>query len=174
MKNSCRLRPILVCILSLTMPHLISSARAAETSASDRQAVLDVIQKFFDTMAAKDTEGAKATLLADGQYYAVRDDANGQIVRRRTHEEYLAGLATGKGRSLERMWDATVMVHGRIAMVWTPYDFHRDGKFTHSGIDAFTLVKTDGGWKIAGVVYTVEPNVPSRHPAGPPPVGPGN
>lgn len=155
------------------MPQTMPKAIAREADAADRKPVLEVVQKFFDTMAAKDAEGAKATLLSDGQYYSVRDDPKGVILRRRTHEEYLAGVATGKDRPLERMWDATVMVHGRVAMVWTPYDFHRNGKFTHSGVDVFTLVKTDDGWKIAGVVFTVEPNAPSKHPSGPPPAAAG-
>ena len=46
-----------------------------------------------------------------------------------------------------------------IATVWTPYDFWIDGKFSHCGIDAFDLVKTDEGWKIAGGSYTLEDKV---------------
>ncbi|MBI4622079.1 MAG: nuclear transport factor 2 family protein [Verrucomicrobia bacterium] len=174
MKHRSRLPLLLFFLVSLAMPQTTSSATATGANAGERKSVLDVVQRFFDTMAAKDVDGARAVLLPDGQYYAVRDDPGGFVLRRRTHEEYLAGLATGKDRPLERMWDATVMVHDRIAMVWTPYDFHRNGKFSHSGIDVFTLVKTDGGWKIAGLAFTVEPKTPSQHPAGPPPVAPGN
>jgi hypothetical protein len=68
---------------------------------------------------------------------------------------------------LERMWDARVLIHGRIAVLWTPYDFHRDGKFSHCGVDAFSLVKTDDGWKIAGFIYTVEPEGCRPSPLGP-------
>ena len=174
MKQHAHIPLVLVFIVSMAMPQGMSSAIAAETNASERKPVLDVVQKFFDTMAAKDDDRAKAVLLPDGQYYAVRNDPGGLVLRRRTHEEYLARMATGKDRPLERMWDATVMVHDRIAMVWTPYDFHLNGKFTHSGVDVFTLVKTDGGWKIAGLVFTMEPNTPSQHPAGPPPAATGN
>ncbi len=45
------------------------------------------------------------------------------------------------------------MLHGRIAVVWTPYDFHNDGELSHCGIDALSLLMTDEGWKIAGVTY---------------------
>ena len=38
----------------------------------------------------------------------------------------------------------------------TPYDFWIDGKFSHCGIDAFDLIKTEEGWKLAGGVYTIE------------------
>ena len=41
-------------------------------------------------------------------------------------------------------------------MVWTPYDFHIDGRFSHSGIDVFTVVRTADGWRIASIAYTVD------------------
>ena len=59
-----------------------------------------------------------------------------------------------------------VRLHGTVATVWTPYDFWIDGKFSHCGIDAFDLVKTASGWKIAGVVFTVEPKC-EPSPLGP-------
>lgn len=146
------------------------TAAPASTPAVDpaeRGAVLGVVQQFFDAMAARDVVAARRTLLPDGQFYVVRADASGTVTRR-THEDYLARLSEGKERLLERIWDPIVTVHGRIATVWAPYDFHRDGGFSHSGVDAFTLIRTGEGWRIASLVYTVEPAVPSRHPAGPP------
>jgi len=56
----------------------------------------------------------------------------------------------------ERMWNPEVRIRGFIASVWTPYDFWSDGKFSHCGVDAFNLIKTDEGWRIAGGTYTVE------------------
>jgi hypothetical protein len=99
----------------------------------------------------------------------MRHDAKGTAVSRRTLDEFVARFGTAKESVLERMWDPTVLIHDRLATVWTPYDFHRDGKFTHSGIDVFTLARTDTGWKILDLAFTVEPSTPSQHPAGPPP-----
>jgi hypothetical protein len=144
------------------------AATAQERGESAQAAVLAVVQQFFDGMTAADAEASRATLVPDGQYYSLRSDLKGVVLRRRTHEEYLAGLGKAKERLLERIWDPKVTVQDRIATVWAPYDFHRDGKFSHSGVDVFTLVHTDDGWKIAGLVFTVEPNSPSKHPAGPP------
>ena len=36
-------------------------------------------------------------------------------------------------------------------------EFQLNGKTTHCGIDVFSLVKSDGGWKIAGLMWTQEP-----------------
>ncbi len=55
-----------------------------------------------------------------------------------------------------KVWDPKILIHKEIAVVWTKYDFHREGKFSHCGVDAFNLIKTPEGWKISGIIYTVE------------------
>ncbi len=68
----------------------------------------------------------------------------------------------------ERYWDPTVLVRGSIAVVWTPYQFWADGKTSHCGIDVFDLLKEQGVWKIANVMWTVEPDAcPVTPPQGP-------
>ncbi len=54
------------------------------------------------------------------------------------------------------MWESKVLIHGRIAVVWTAYDFFRNGEFEHGGVEAFNLLKTNAGWKIAGTIFTHE------------------
>jgi hypothetical protein len=66
------------------------------------------------------------------------------------------------------MWTPAVHVHGAIAVVWAPYDFHIDGKFSHCGVDTFSLVRTATGWQISGISYTVEPTGCAASPLGPP------
>jgi hypothetical protein len=39
-------------------------------------------------------------------------------------------------------------------MVWTPYRFIFNGKFSHCGVNSFTLVKLNGEWKINYVIDT--------------------
>lgn len=146
----------------------LAAAPAVPPESPERAAVLAVVQQFFDAMAASDAAALRATAEPTFQFHAVRNDDKGTAVTRRTLDEFVARFGPGRESVLERMWSPTVLIHDRIATVWTPYDFHRDGKFTHSGIDVFTLARTDGGWKITYLAFTVEPNVPSQHPAGPP------
>ncbi len=134
-------------------------AQGPSTSTSDpeREAVLTVIQAFFDTMAAKDVAGARRVVLPEGRFHAV-DQRDGKIRSGTfTNENYLKDLAApNKPNVRERMWNPEVRIRGFIASVWTPYDFWTDGKFSHCGVDAFNLIKTDEGWRIAGGTYTVE------------------
>jgi len=142
-------------LLALAIPQPASAQ-------DDTEEVLAIVQRFFDTMTAKDTAGARQVLVLDATYFSVREDTGGTRVRRSTNRAYVEGLSTQTDEWYERMWDPQVMIHGAIAVVWTPYDFRRNGEFSHCGVDAFTLIKTDDGWKIAGVVYTVETECEER------------
>lgn len=69
----------------------------------------------------------------------------------------------------ERGYRPEVRVQGPIAMVWYPYDLYIDGKWSHCGIDVFTLLKHGGKWRIATLVWSAEqPPVCATHPDGPP------
>ncbi len=136
------------------------------SKADDRSAVLAVVQGFFDTMTAKDAEAARRLLVPEGAFHSIRRQ-DGKAVRRSfTNEAYLKDLPGTKQRLRERIWNPEVRIHGAVATVWAPYDFWRDGVFSHCGVDAFDLVRTDEGWKIAGGAYTVETE------CGPSPLGP--
>ncbi|HYE89130.1 MAG TPA: nuclear transport factor 2 family protein [Vicinamibacterales bacterium] len=124
--------------------------------AAEREAVLKAVQMFFDTMTERNVDGARAVLQPQGRFHAVRMRDGKPDVRAFANEEYLADLQASKQRMRERIWDADVRIRGAIATLWAPYDFWIDGKFSHCGIDAFDLIKTEEGWKIAGGVYTVE------------------
>jgi hypothetical protein len=107
-------------------------------------------------------------LLKGGQVHSTRDENGQQTVRSVAFDEFVRSAAASQARLLERMWDADVRVFGRIATVAAPYDFHRDGVFSHCGTDVFDLVKTPEGWKISGILYTVERQGCRPSPLGPP------
>jgi hypothetical protein len=132
-------------------------------------AVLRAVDELFAAMAAGDAERAGHVLLPEGQWVSVRPGADGaEVVAVMPHHQVLERLAEGTERWLERYWDPQVMVHGPVAVVWTPYDFYRDGEFSHCGMEAFTLVRGPDGWRITGATYTVEPTGCPPSPLGPP------
>lgn len=135
---------------------------------SDQDAVAAAVQQLFDAMAARDTLAARAVLLPEGRFFSIRDTDEGPRVGRSSHQDFLDQLTMPGDDWLERMWNPTITIHGRLAMVWTPYDFYRNGQFSHCGIDAFSLLKTADGWKIAGTTYTVESTGCPESPLGPP------
>ena len=148
-----------VAALMVLVTGVLSVGAAASVSQedADRRAVLAVVEKFFDTMTARDAAAARETLLIEGQFASIRDGVAQPSARVTPLSEYVEGLGAPGRLQEERMWNPTVMTHGRIAMVWAPYDFHNDNELSHCGVEVFSLLKTAEGWKIAGVTYTVEP-----------------
>lgn len=135
----------------------------------EETAVLVAVQQFFETMTGKDPAGAREVLDPEGDFVSVRWSEDGErIVRRSSNQAYLDGLEGEAEVYLERMWDSEVRVHGPIATVWTPYDFHIDGQFSHCGVDVFQLLLTEAGWTITGGTYTVERVGCPESPLGPP------
>lgn len=76
---------------------------------------------------------------------------------------------TGPPTFTERGFDATARVQDGVAQVWVPYDLYVGTAWSHCGVDAFTLMKSGGRWRVAALIYTIEqPPACRRHPAGPP------
>ncbi len=131
---------------------------------SEEKAILAVVQKLFDAMAAHDGEAVRAVSIANGRIFAAR--AAG--VANTSMEEFAVRMAGAKQKYLERIWEPNVQVRGAVANVWADYDFHVDGKLDHCGIDSFSLVKMPEGWKIAGLAFTSETTGCAPSPLGPP------
>src|SRR5262245_6163386 len=128
---------------------------------------MKTVQAFFDTMTARDVEGARNVLQPQGRFNAMSMKDGKPDVRAFANEEYLADLQASKRKMQERVWSPDVRINGLIATMIAPYDFWIDGKFSHCGVDTFNLIKTEDGWKIAGGVYTVEQKC-DPSPLGPP------
>ncbi|MDX1395975.1 MAG: DUF4440 domain-containing protein [Gemmatimonadota bacterium] len=134
---------------------------------AERRAVLATTQALFDVIASGDVEAGRELLTEDVVMISTATTAAGIRHSVQDREEFFETISSRSGM-LERMWDPTVMIHGTVATVWTRYDFHVDGEFSHCGVDAFSLVKSNDGWRIASIVWTVEPTGCEPSPLGPP------
>jgi hypothetical protein len=77
------------------------------------------------------------------------------------------GVAMG-GVVTERGFRPEVRINGPLAMVWYPYDLYRDGRWSHCGVDVFTLIRNEGRWRIATMSWSAEqPPACEPHPDGP-------
>jgi hypothetical protein len=143
--------------LLMTLALLAQTAAPAQTADGDRAQIIAAVQSFFDSMEKADAELAKKVLVPDARFYSASERDGKVTVRPSTGEAFVSGFSNpNRAKALERMWDPEVRVHGPIAQLWTRYDFHSNGTFSHCGIDAFNLVKMDDGWKIASATWTVE------------------
>jgi len=147
---------------SIALGFLIAVASVG--GAADTGAAL-VPQKLFDTMAANDGAGAKALFTPDANLVSVAPDGKVTVT---PIDKWTDRVSSSKDQWLERMWSLSMQEHNAIATVWGEYDFHLNGKFTHCGIDTLTLVKTNGEWRIAALVFTRETSGCPESPLGPP------
>lgn len=130
--------------------------RTATTSAADRDAIVAAVQAVFDAMRTRDTIALKAAFTPDAQLVSIRTVPGAPA---RVQTQPLAAFMTSVGRAreelVETMWDPRVDVAGDIASLWAPYDFRIGANFSHCGHDAVHLVRTESGWKITAITYTV-------------------
>ena len=86
-------------------------------------------------------------------------------------EKWTERLIGSKDAWLERIWDPQVLEHGGIAVIWAPYDFYVNGRFSHCGTDSVNLIKSEPGWRISGLSFTRQISGCPASPLGPPKAG---
>lgn len=149
--------------LVITVPVLTATPLRGAQPDPDVVAVLDVVDGFMRAISTNDV-AALAALTLEGTTTTVEspNPEGGTRLTRRTLEPQ----RYAKGAFREQYWDPVVHVRGRLAVVWTPYEFWLNGKTTHCGIDVFHMVRQDDGWRIAHLMWTVEPDAcPALRPA---------
>lgn len=122
----------------------------------DEQRVLSAVQAFFDVIASRDQQAGARLTVPEGVFVSVRLEDGRRSVRHFSNAEWLEGLGSGTEAYREAFdGEPTVLLEGDVAVVWAPYVFEIDGERSHTGTDAFTLLRTDEGWKVTGGAYTV-------------------
>lgn len=121
------------------------------------EAILATVDRFLLALAARDQAAFAACMLEQSMVHSLRQHQDSWRLRARTARESTADLGHGGQRLLETYWQPTVLQRGPIAVVWAPYRFQVDGSDSHYGVDVFDLVQVEGAWRIANIVYTVEP-----------------
>lgn len=137
---------------------------------------------------ATDAEGKAAIAVADSVLAALTSGDNATLARLTLDSAVVGGAGirdgverlslrswglylgrTGPSTFTERGFDPTVRVEDRVALVWLPYDLYLGDKWSHCGVDIFTLMKREGHWRVAALIYTIEqPPACRKHPSGPP------
>jgi hypothetical protein len=124
---------------------------------AEEAAILTIVDRFMSAVSTNDSK-AMAQLHVEGAVHiGVGTNASGGTTVNRRMVTPNDGKPSVSVRR-ERYWDPIVHVRGSIATVWTPYEFWRDGKTTHCGIDVFNMLKQDGVWRIVNAMWTVEPD----------------
>ncbi|NND73177.1 MAG: hypothetical protein HKN43_16510 [Rhodothermales bacterium] len=152
---------VVVALCAFTLTH----SGQAQTAEED---VYSIVSTFFDALLTADSTLMAGILLPGGQAHAIMPTDSTTRVRTSTHQQTLEQMASWTEPIVERMWDPTILVNGPLAVVWGPYDLYVGQEFSHCGVDTFTLIRSDDGWKISSIDYTIERGTCEMHPDGPP------
>jgi hypothetical protein len=144
------------CASVLVVVFVLVPWQTADAQSSARDSVVSTIQRVLDAMRARDTTGLRAAFDSTARLTSVPDSA-ARPTRPQTVSQFLTSIATAPpDRALdERMYDPEVRIEGPIAQVWTYYTFREGKTFSHCGIDALTLMRNGGGWRIVNWIWTV-------------------
>lgn len=149
--------PKSILLLSLLLAFSLS-ANAQRSGKSDKDLIQEKINVFFESLATQDTALFKSVTLPGGQTWAVKEVADSVRISRRSFEDRLKKFINPDQVIQERALDFEVKIHRQVAMAWVPYELDISGSFSHCGIDIFTLVKGNDGWKITTLAFTMEPD----------------
>ncbi|WP_290627447.1 nuclear transport factor 2 family protein [Altibacter sp.] len=121
-------------------------------SEADAKQVIDV---FFEGFHQGDTLKMRSVMAEELVMQTAFSDAQGNHkVSNGKASDLLLAIANRPETQQwdERLLDYKVQIDGNLAHVWTPYEFWLNGKFIHCGANAFTLAKTNEGWKILHLI----------------------
>jgi hypothetical protein len=129
---------------------------AQEKHDQDKKEILQKVQQFFDALETQDTVLYKSIILKDGQTWAISEKDGKVKYSMRQFSDRLKTLINPASIIQEKTLSSKVMIHKQIAMAWVPYTLDISGKFSHTGVDVFTLLKTSEGWKISTLAFTMD------------------
>jgi hypothetical protein len=144
---------------------LAAPARAAN---ADDAAIRQLVQQFQTAIVAHDgktlgslfvQEGGSWLSVLDEPTYAAAKARNpaAQRLEPSTWREF-ADFVTHSAKPIEeRFYNVRIDTNGTVASVWFDFDFLAGGKVTNRGSETWQLVRTDEGWKIQAMLFSVHP-----------------
>lgn len=130
----------------------------AEARPDAEAEVVATVERFLAAIMTHDKETWRALLLEGSNATVQVETPDGGWRFAALPYDRLAAFQDGPQTRDERepIWAPTALVRGNMALVWTPYEFLRDGERLHCGVDVFILQKVEGAWKIGSSAWTQE------------------
>ena len=132
----------------------ISAITFSQDSFSENDAK-QLIDTFFEGFHKGDTLIMKSVMVENLPNQTVFTNKEGKAnVIDGNISEFLKAIANRPADQVleEKLLDYKVQIDGNLAHLWTPYEFWFNGNFSHCGANAFTLAKTEDGWKIVHLI----------------------
>jgi cyanophycinase len=133
-----------------------SGSRVMPETVREEVEVLAAMNRLFEAMRTRDTAAIRALVHPELRTFVAVEHADRPAIRTAPVDSFIVQIAAAVERLDERAFRPVVRMAGRLASVWTYYEFRIGTEFSHCGTDAFHFVKDSGGWIITGLAYTIQ------------------
>ncbi|MEH6435531.1 hypothetical protein [Massilia sp. DD77] len=173
-------RPLSAALLAAGLWFSAVPPALAQTQAEHRQQIEQIVETFRKAIIDKDKDSfMKLFLREDITWSAVFTDASVDRFHARSKaagrprppklfssnpRSFIEDIAKDPKRLEETFSNVRIDTDGEIAHVWFDYAFMEDKYKQNWGKEGWQLLRTDAGWKIAAVVWSMEAN-PEPPPA---------
>src|SRR5687767_12239674 len=141
--------------MRIPLSALFLAVPALAAAQSPEAEVRQVVTRLFDAMRAGDSATVRAVFHPRAMLATALVRNGRPELRLDTLDTFVRAVGTPHPEVWdERLSNVRVHVDGPLAAVWTDYDFYAGTRFSHCGVDAFQLVRTESGWRIIALTDT--------------------
>jgi hypothetical protein len=163
-------RTLAAALLCWTFPFAACAQAATASAGTAAQPQIEaVIESFRAAIIDKDKARFTGLLLHENiTWQSVIGESNFSRLRekkpeavkakidlKRTPVTFIDGIVSSPDRSEEQFRNVRIETDGDVASVFFDYSFLNNGRETNHGKEAWHLLRTEQGWKIASVVWSV-------------------
>jgi hypothetical protein len=128
------------------------NVKAQDTNDMVRQTV----DRLFNGMKTGDSTKLRSIFTSECSLTSISKNASDSV---EIHKSSIAGFVKAVGTPHKEIWDeriydVKISIDEPMAIVWAPYKFYLGEKFSHCGVNVFTLIHTKTGWEINGITDT--------------------
>ena len=116
----------------------------------------NVIETFFEAFHQKDTTSLKGFFTNDAHLTSVQNSLGGVKTKEESVEDFIQAIGSIPDDLSfeERLLGFNIVDASGMTLVFTPYEFYVNGRFSHCGTNVFTLIEKESKWKILALYDT--------------------
>ncbi|MFC0781180.1 nuclear transport factor 2 family protein [Flavobacterium sp. HJSW_4] len=127
------------------------------SSNAQKQEVQKSIELFFEGFHQRDSAKIKLVCSDKMILQSISESTiKGNKLSDESAKEFYKSIASipSTVKFQEKILSYNIQIDGTMAHVWAPYEFYLNDKFSHSGVNTFTLFKEKDSWKIIYLIDT--------------------
>lgn len=153
-------------LLAVSLVAPLHAKEAASDAAADNHAqIQQLAERFRQAIIAKDGAALRSMFLPGGSWLQGLDKASLALVRTKQphagqfepgNYQQFATFVAAAPKPIEETFDnVRIDTDGTVGSVYFDYRFLQDGKLLNHGVETWQVVRTDDGWKISAMLYSV-------------------